>query len=269
MRIKITFMSDRSGAVDFNYQHQIQAIIYKFLNNSDPDYATWLHAQGYTYRREQNFKFFVYSGIDFHKPIAAGRNGFSFKASPVEPFTLSFQIASPVNKFVQHLVEGIFAEGQLVKFGNQTMCVRRVETLAEPIANEIVYVRDLHLKPLESPIFVKKPASGENRDTYMFPDDDGYENMLNQNLVRKYETLHGLPYHGDLLDFSFHSNCKKPIKSFKVYKSGKVVDEIKGSLQPFTVSGPSSLVKIGLDCGFGQNNSMGCGYVEVEFPVAK
>ncbi|MBE7446640.1 MAG: hypothetical protein HS132_15970 [Planctomycetia bacterium] len=34
-------------------------------------------------------------------------------------------------------------------------------------------------------------------------------------------------------------------------------------MQPFTVTGPGELISIGLECGFGQNNSMGCGYVEV------
>ncbi|MFN3532716.1 MAG: CRISPR-associated endoribonuclease Cas6 [Candidatus Brocadia sp.] len=51
-------------------------------------------------------------------------------------------------------------------------------------------------------------------------------------------------------------------KSFKVFKNGKITGEIKGTLRPFTVTGPRELIRIGLECGFGQNNSMGCGYVE-------
>ena len=53
MRIKITLASEKSGCIDFNYQHQIQAILYSFLARSDPDYATWLHEQGFVYKNDK------------------------------------------------------------------------------------------------------------------------------------------------------------------------------------------------------------------------
>ncbi|GIL20312.1 MAG: hypothetical protein BroJett041_14260 [Candidatus Jettenia caeni] len=56
------------------------------------------------------------------------------------------------------------------------------------------------------------------------------------------------------------------MKQFTIFKEGfdgnRKYIRIKGTLQPFTVTGPKELIKIGLECGFGQNNSMGCGYVE-------
>lgn len=152
MRIKITFTADKSGIIDFNYQHQIQAIIYSFLSMSNPDYAQWLHQQGFAYKKDKRFKLFVFSGISFYCPIKIirsnrlnglnglnrflglnGLNGFSFKSSHLSPFTLSFQIASPVDKFIQHLIEGIFGEGQEVRLGKQTFSVCRVETLTDPL----------------------------------------------------------------------------------------------------------------------------------------
>ena len=69
MRIKITLASEKSGCIDFNYQHQIQAILYSFLARSDPDYASWLHEQGFAYKNDKRFKLFVFSGITFHGPI--------------------------------------------------------------------------------------------------------------------------------------------------------------------------------------------------------
>lgn len=68
MRIKITLQASLPGIIDFNYQHQIQAIIYDFLSYSNPDYSAWLHEQGYNYHREKRFKLFVFSGIIFHSP---------------------------------------------------------------------------------------------------------------------------------------------------------------------------------------------------------
>ncbi len=69
MRIKITLAACNRGCFDFNYQHQIQAIIYGFLARSDPDYASWLHGQGFVYKGDKRFKLFVFSGIIFNGPI--------------------------------------------------------------------------------------------------------------------------------------------------------------------------------------------------------
>lgn len=278
MRIQITFSSHESGAIDFNYQHQILAIIYGFLANSDPDYAQWLHNQGFVYKKDKRFKLFVFSGITFNGPIKTissnGVNrssGFSFKASPTVPFTFSFQIASPVDRFIQHLVDGVFREGQEVRIGRQVCNVYLVETLPDPIASnsEIQNPKsEILLKPLESPIFIKKPMPSLQHDVYLFPGDEGYEELLNQNLMHKYETLYGKPFEGEPLKFDFHAIKGKSVKCFTVFKRGadggmKSID-IKGTLQPFTVTGPRELIRIGLECGFGQNNSMGCGYVETD-----
>jgi len=69
MRIKIPLSADKSGIIDFNYQHQIQAVIYGFLSKSNPDYAQWLHQQGFVYQKDKRFKLFVFSGITFDGPI--------------------------------------------------------------------------------------------------------------------------------------------------------------------------------------------------------
>lgn len=327
MRIKITLSAHKPAIIDFNYQHQIQALIYEFLSRSNPDYAQWLHQQGFVYQRDKRFKFFVFSGILFYGPIklrtshadslsglnglnglsslnglnssngligsnSSNRsNGFSFYASQSNPFTFSFCIASPIDMFIQHLIEGVFSEGQEVRLGKNTFAVHRIETLPEPLnnlnrsnglngsnslnglncSNSLNGSISLNLYPLESPIFVKKPMPSGQRDIYLFPDDKGYTEFLIQNLMHKYETLYGKPFEGEPLTFDFRLERfeqlerlkPKLFKSFKVFKDGKIIGEIKGTLQPFTVTGPKELIRIGIECGFGQNNSMGCGYVEM------
>jgi len=301
MRIKITLAADTSGIIDFNYQHQIQAVIYGFLSRSNPDYAQWLHQQGFVYKKDKRFKLFVFSGITFNCPIKIirsnrlsssnglnglngfiglnslnSRNGFSFAGSKNSPFTFSFQIASPVDKFIQHLIEGIFHEGNEITIGRQKITIYRIETLPDPLSssNSSSGLIGLNVYPLESPIFIKKPMPPGQQDIYLFPGDEDYEELLNQNLTHKYETLYGKQYEGEPLKFDFQLEQfellnrfkrlkPKLIKSFKIFKNGKITGEIKGTLQPFTVTGPKELVRIGLECGFGQNNSIGCGYVEI------
>lgn len=272
MRIKITLSVDKPGIIDCNYQHQIQALIYGFLSKSNPDYSRWLHEQGYTYTRDKRFKFFVFSGILFHKSIKVvytrsancsydidSSGGFLFQGSKNEPFTFSFQIASPVHKFIQHLIDGIFHEGNKIILGHQKVSVSGIEVLPDPL-------NSLSLCPLESPIFIKKPMPPGQNDVYLFPNDEGYEALLNKNLIRKYEILSDKPFTGEPLKFDFHTVKSKSVKQFTIFKKGldgsvKYI-RIKGTLQPFTATGSKELIKIGLECGFGQNNSMGCGYVE-------
>ena len=275
MRIQITLQASMPGVIDFNYQHQIQSIIYNFLSYSNPDYSSWLHNQGYIYRREKRFKLFVFSGIIFHNPVkiikgdsaSNHKGGFSFKASDNQPFSFSFQIASPVEEFIQHLVEGIFQKGSVISLGKQKVCVSRVETLPAPAAIEANNETGITLRPLESPLFVKKPMPAGMHDTYLFPGDDEYEELLNQNLMHKYETLYGKPYQRTPLKFHFQNVNGKSVKQITVFirakEGGFIPINIKGTLQPFTVTGDKELISIGLECGFGQNNSMGCGYVEM------
>lgn len=268
MRIRITLSSNISGLIDFNYQHQILSIIYKFISDSNPDFASWLHEQGFVCKNDKRFKLFVFSGITFNRPVrpsnAGSRKGFSFNASNRSSFTFSFEIASPVGKFVQHLIEGLFYEGNEVTLGKQNVYIFRVETLpdTESIINGS---KAVNLRPLESPIFVKKPMPQGESDIYLYPGDDEYNHFLNTNLMNKYETLYGKPYEGELLQFEFKNSIKKTEKRFTLFKptgNGKMEEiHIKGTLKPFTVSGPKELISIGLECGFGQNNSMGCGYV--------
>lgn len=271
MRIKITLAASGNGRIDFNYQHQMQAIIYQFLARLDPDYASWLHEQGYVYQRDQIFKLFVYSGLIFHGPIRLD-GCFAFEGSPSRPFTFSFQIASPVNQFIQHLIDGIFKEGNEITLGKQRADILRVETLPDPLNPQTSPLikgdqRGVVFCPLESPIFIKKPMPKGERDIYLFPGDEEYESLLNQNLIHKYETLYGKLYGGEPLVFEFLPAEGKSVKSFKVFKDGRITGEIKGTLQPFTVTGPEDLIRIGLDCGFGQNNSLGCGYVTPSSPL--
>lgn len=269
MRIKITLSVNSPCIIDFNYQHQIQTIIYKFLARSNPDYSAWLHQQGFLYKNDKRFKLFVFSGITFNAPIRINNSnkpfGYALNAAFNSPFTFSFQIASPVDRFIQHLIEGIFREGSEITFGRETINVYRVETLSNPLDN-LNGAKSIKIKPLESPIFVKKPMPKGMQDVYLYPGDKDYEYLLNQNLCQKYEILYGKPFKNELLKYHFFFK-EKSEKMFTIFKKkGDGTREeihIKGSLRSFVVTGQIELIKIGMECGFGQNNSMGCGYVEI------
>ncbi len=270
MKLKITLSTNVPGVIDFNYQHQIASIIYKCLANTNPDYAEWLHDQGFAGSNGKQFKLFVFSGITFEGPIKisayGAKKGFTFRATERSPFTLSFQIASPVDEFVQTLIEGVFFEGNPINLGRQPVRIFRVQTLHDNLIAENGS-QTVNLAPLETPIFVKKPMPKGVNDLFLYPGDDEYEILLNRNLANKYQALFNKSYEGEPLNFRFKPLAKKSEKKFTIFKqtpdgASEAID-IKGTLKPFGVTGPLELIKIGIECGFGQENSMGCGYVDV------
>ncbi|MBE7446639.1 MAG: hypothetical protein HS132_15965 [Planctomycetia bacterium] len=70
------------------------------------------------------------------------------------------------------------------------------------------------------------------QDIYLFPGDEGYEELLNQNLMHKYETLYGKPFEGEPLKFSFHDIKGKSVKQFTVFRKG-----LDGSTKPVNIKG--------------------------------
>lgn len=268
MRIKINFTAHGKGEIDLHYQHQIQTFIHSFLTRSNPNYAKWLSEEGYACNTDNGFKLFIYSGIIFdtqptHHSKGFSTNSFTFEGTPDSPFRFSLQMASPVNGFLQHLIDGLFIDGKEIKLGTQKVQVSKVETLTMPLAN----LSKLYLKPLASPIFIKKTNSAGKRDIYLYPDDAQHTTLLNDNLILKYETLYGRAYEGERLEFKFFPTIGKNKMHFKVITREKHglsdITNIKGTLKPFSITGPDELVKIGLECGFGQATTSGCGYVEV------
>ena len=355
-RIKITLRLRTGSVIDYQYHHQILGLIYNFLKSSDPSYADWMHLEGYrisagaTSQSHKNFKFFCVSGIKFHGRIKAIATGVTAKNSR-ESLLFSFQIASPLKSFVQHLIVGLFELENSIHLGQSVAFIETVETLPKINIQRISKIFNmpsaplfpekttaphknchsrpdresshislpklntmgfLKLKPLASPIFVKKPMPYGENDKYLFPGDSEFTHYLNVNLKDKYRALFGelCPYE-DLI-FEFYESLTPPTPSFLIKTEGATIDchsrpdresssptvassappllkgdtrrfhkkqptekvieiptktgrpiKIKGTLKPFKVSGHPELIRLGLYAGFGSNNAMGCGYVEV------
>ena len=52
MRIKILADVGDGFTLPVNYNHLLTGVIYRFLAESDPEYASFLHNEGYSRRRE-------------------------------------------------------------------------------------------------------------------------------------------------------------------------------------------------------------------------
>ena len=62
MRIKIVADVGDGLTLPINYNHLLAGVIYRFLAKSDPEYASFLHNEGYL-AAEKQFKLFTFSQL--------------------------------------------------------------------------------------------------------------------------------------------------------------------------------------------------------------
>lgn len=257
-RIKIKFITTDNAVIDHHYNHQFLGLIYKLLK--DKRYSSLLHQKGYEFRygnSVKKFKFFCVSGIKFQTRIKSTERGFTSIYG--EPMMFSIQIASPIKQFTKNLIEGLLSESSSLRIGSAKLFIAAVELMPQ-----IPFNGEARLRPVESPILVKKPMPYGKPDKYLFPGDPDFDFFFNKNLHDKYIALFGKACQcedGDLeLTFCDAVDSKKTIE---VRTGSGLFNKLIGTTKPFIIKGCAELINIGLYCGFGANNAIGCGYVEL------
>jgi CRISPR-associated endoribonuclease Cas6 len=122
-------------------------------------------------------------------------------------------------------------------------------------------------------ISTKRIYNGKLLPYYFRCTDDLLEpsRILNDNLKTKYElvTSHSagekqIQFCWDKEYIHMAENNGKRLTRKQTIKSGsREQTDIIGNLLPFTISGSEELIKIGLEAGFGEKNSMGFGLAEI------
>ena len=250
MRIQILADVGDGITLPINYNYPLAGVIYRFLAESDPEYAAFLHNEGYT-AAEKRFKLFTFSQLmSEHRRITGAQIHFRS--------TLTWYISSPVEAFLSHFANTLLTEGSL-SIGQHRLQIRDVNVPRIPHFQSEMYFRCL------SPIVMStvREHHGKQAMHYCLPDDPAFSELIRQNLIRKHEAIHGRAPHDDTLTFSFD-------KDYIDRRQGRVtrlVDyrgiKIRGVLCPFRVSGSLPLIQVGYECGFGDKNSAGFGMAEV------
>lgn len=250
MRIKILADVGDGITLPINYNYQLAGVIYRFLAESDPEYASFLHKEGYA-AAEKRFKLFTFSQLMAERRRITG-DKIHFRS------TLTWSVSSPVERFLSHFADTLLTEGRL-SIGQHELRVRDVTVPRLPR-----FQSEMHFRCL-SPIVMSttRERNGKLTMHYCLPDDPALSELIRQNLIRKHEAIHGRVPHDDTLTFAFD-------KTYIDRRHGRVtrlIDykgiKIKGIMCPFHVSGSPALIQIGYECGFGDKNSAGFGMVEV------
>jgi len=243
-----------------NVNHLISSLIYNIVANSSSEFAERLHEQGYRLEK-RTFKLFTFSPLI---PVGHWRwrmNGDGTMTTDAR--NVSLLISSGKAEFVEHLVIGLLHQ-PFVQIGRQRFRVETVKKLEPPELSD-----DMHCIMM-SPLVCSAKREGKKYPQYLLPGDEGFERVLLENLLGKYEALYGKSYESKKAALRFEVS-----EEYMERKQGKITklvtlkegspDEtkVRGTLAPFRLRVPQPLMEVGYYCGFGGLNAQGFGMVKV------
>ena len=250
MRIKITCDIGEGIRLPINYNYFLASAIYGFLRESDPEYADFLHQDGYELENRR-FKLFTFSQL-MAKRREIREDQIHFR-SP-----LTWYVSSSQEPFLENFAAALMGAG-ILQIERHRLRVRDVEVLRQPRFGSQMTFRCL------SPITMstKRERDGQLGTHYCLPDDPQFSELVRQNLIRKYEAVRRYPP----TEKSFAMTFDQAYIDKKEGRVTRLIDfkgtKIRGVFSPFHVIGAPELIHIGYECGFGDKNSMGFGMVEV------
>ncbi len=240
MIVKLVFTSRTPLILPKSYNHLIQSFLY---NCMDPNLSSLLHNFGFSYGKRR-FKLFTFSKIIgklLEKDLKRGLVIFE------RNITLYF--ASPITEVVSSSIKNLL-KGKEFYLGKNEVSLYSLE-IVKPKIGEEVLVRCL------SPITVYKTPPGQRRFYYLNPWQREFYELIEKNLIRKYEVVYGKSYQGILKVEPL--KVKEQYKKKILYK-GTLIEAWEGY---YKIRGKEEMVRLSLEAGLGAKNSQGFGMVEV------
>ncbi len=171
------------------------------------------------------------------------------------PGLVEWKIASPVPGFLEYCAD-MLASQDTLQVGPLEIPIYHVSPQETPPLGEVAHFTCL------SPIV----AGGQDRDNqdYLLPSEpQAFSEAVRLNLLRKHRQLHGrapadqrfvLRFKHEYMKRGAHSGVKM------MHFQGSTVI---GAYAPFTAYGSPELIRVGIECGFGERNSAGFGMVDI------
>lgn len=258
MRIALQLLpKTKTALVPINYQYPLSAAIYKILAQASPDYAAFLHDQGYPAPSGRLMKLFTFSKLWIPR---VRRDGQVLKGGR-GPWRL--QVGSPMlDEFVQNFVLGLFESAEIAIGGqgvHAAFQVEQVEALPTPEFKQVTRFKCL------SPIVVSTmhEHGGRLQPYYYRPADTGISEALQKNLLEKYEIIHADKPGDTRLEFHLESQDRPKSKLLTLKQGTPEATQIKAFETYFTLEGSAELMQVAWECGLGEHNSQGFGMVAV------
>lgn len=251
--IHITFSLEKPLTVPVNYQHLLQAFVYKILPQKE---ATFLHEHGFQHQN-RTYKLFVFSSLQSSN-ITYDKE--TKKLTFYDKLYLS--ISSIIPDIVEKTANFLLLSEDL-EMNGVSLKVESLEFDKLEVQDNEIVVRAL------SPITVY--STFERRDgskiTHFFsPFDKVFEHLLEENFIRKYEAFYNKPFaeEGQVLS----------VEPIQVDSRDKVVTNYKstwitGWKGMYRLKAKPEYLSFLLNTGLGSKNSIGFGMIRPESTLSK
>ncbi len=264
MRIQLTLHCRPGSRLPLNYQYEFSSWIYRTLAQASPEFATWLHEQGYSLEGYKRFKLFTFSRLQLHTPFRIDKAAQAIVlTSGRAGLTLSFLL----NDALGHFISGLFQQQRFgignARFPAVDFEVQSVELLPPPVFEPVMRFRTL------SPVCVSAAEAGHPHPQYRSPEAPDYAELLLGNLQEKLLTAnHYVPspalHPATPAAVQHFRLLSQPQKNGITLKAGTPQEtKVIGYAYDFELSAPPALMEIGYYAGFGVENAQGFGCVGV------
>jgi len=260
MRISLILSCPRGSQIPLNYQYEISSWVYWTLGRANPEFAEWLHSQGYALSGSKAFKLFTFSHFAIDPPFKIEpSNGVISVGSGKVRLQLSFLLNQPL----EHFVAGIF-QNQQFTLGNSrvrpvSFSVDRIEILPPPVFSGYIRFRTL------SPICISANTPGGYAQ-YRHPEDVDYAGLMQENLLNKLAIADHYDFPAQSkgaeeasFDFQLLSEPKRKGITLKAFSSAET--KVIGYMFDFELRAAPTLLEVGYYAGFGVENAQGFGCV--------
>lgn len=222
-----------------NYQHILQAIIYKNLNLG-AEYSKFLHDNGFPYEKRK-FKLFTFSLLQGKYEICEHKIIFRNE--------VFFEVRSPDIFMMNLLAEGIARNG--IAYGD-----RHITDVDVILDDATIETDELYVKML-TPISVYS-TDRETGKTYFYnPSEDEFRQLVKDNFVRKYTACYGVEPESSIeIEPAYVSVKDKYVTKYKNFY-------ISGWFGEYYLYGRRKYLDFLYQTGLGSKNSQGFGMFSV------
>ena len=256
MRFKLTLQIQpevMGREMPINYQYPLQAAIYRTLAQSDLEFSTWLHENGYQ-QEGKRFKLFTFSNLIVPQfGIDKQRERLIVKSEVVTLF-----ISFLPEKSTQQFIQGLFLQQtiQVADYLSGVQFVIREIQVMPPLE----YRSDMVFRTL-SPVCISLRNERGLMD-YLAPADPRYELGILTGLLARYDAIHGHPFSGT--PYCHLQLLNEPKSALVRIKAGTPSEtRVRGYRFHFRIDLPEALMQVAYESGLGEKGSMGFGMIEV------
>jgi len=243
LHIKLTLKPREKSYIELPiyYNYLLQGLIYK---NIFPELAEFLHNEGFCFKKRR-FKMFSFSRLQGVFRINAEKKTIVFEDSA------ELVISTPLTELSQSLGDFILKDN--FRLGKEQIVIDGIEMKDCIVRDNSIILRTL------SPVTAYSTATlpdGSKYTIYYNPQEKRFEEIINNNLRKKYYALNG----EKAPEYSVHLKIRSKPKLNIVKFKGII---IKGYIFNMELTGPRELLQLAVDTGVGGKNSQGFGCVEM------